>query len=165
MPLRIPLEFVLANANLNWSDVRFGLEQGFLDCDEAIRIAVDNVSRRDDANSLEIELAGLFRDESYRVPELIAALTANSSSETELSKKRWCYLSLAWLYEHRETFDDPLQTVAEIYDDFDFPEEVACFVNYMPPRDGYRPQDHSRKANLDRLYCKWHEYVIRNRLK
>ncbi len=37
--------------------------------------------------------------------------------------------------ENRETVEDPFAVVEELYADFDYPEEIAGFVRYMPPED------------------------------
>jgi hypothetical protein len=65
-------------------------------------------------------------------------------------------LVLAWIYEHRGAFLDPLQTVEEVYADFGYPERIAGFVRYMP-MDG--PDLGSREANEQRLMERWKEYL------
>jgi hypothetical protein len=51
------------------------------------------------------------------------------------------FLLLAWLYENRGKVQDPLGLVEELYADFDYPEQIAGFVRYMPPQDPSRVGD------------------------
>ena len=139
---------------------RFGLEHRLIDAGDAVSIAVDYVSKKDESSWIEIELAGLLRSELYRVPELVGLLTADQESG-DVAKSKWLYLVLAWLYEQRDSVDDPLGIVEQIYADFGHPEEMSSFVRYMPPTDGYRPQDHTTDENHERLFRLWHEFVLK----
>jgi hypothetical protein len=160
--IRIPLKFLLANPRLSWEDIRYGLEKRHIDEGDVIGLAMDYVSRSDNGSPLEIELAGLFQNEQLRVAELLTELAADQETQ-ESAKDTWLYLLLAWLYEQRESFDDPLAMIEQIYSDYDYPEEMACFVRYMPPSDGYRPQDHTAAENHERLLRLWHDFLLKHR--
>jgi hypothetical protein len=54
-----------------------------------------------------------------------------------------------------------LETVEAIYADFDYPEEVAQFVRYMPVTDGYDPSCYSAEESQARLFEKWQGYLER----
>ncbi|MBC1501252.1 DUF2247 family protein [Listeria weihenstephanensis] len=41
-----------------------------------------------------------------------------------------------WLFDIRQEFEDPFGMVEEIYADFDYPEEIAKIVRYMPVSAG-----------------------------
>lgn len=69
------------------------------------------------------------------------------------------YIAIKWLFENKDNTADPLGAVELIYEDFDFPSEIEGFVRYMPPQDGYRPEDHSAQQNAERLFCKWHGFL------
>jgi hypothetical protein len=72
-------------------------------------------------------------------------------------------LTLDWVLTNRESFKDPLGEVEEIYADFDYPQEIAPLVRYMPPTDGWRPGEHSAEVNLARLFRLWADFVERKR--
>jgi hypothetical protein len=160
MQIRIPIEYVLQKAHPTWADLRLGLEKGFIDNSDVVQAAVEYTSQNPNANSVEIELAGLFRNETSRVPQLLGELVASSQTDNNKIEKRWLYLVLAWIYDQRESLEDPLGMVEEVHADFGYPEEVSGFVRYMQPRDGYRPQDHTREENLYRLFRLWNEYLM-----
>jgi hypothetical protein len=159
MQTRIPVDYVLRMMPPTWADLRFGLERGFISEADVVEAAVKVVSEKLNPSSVEIELAGLLRKEVSHVPLLLTALVASSETTEDTTRRRWLYLVLAWLYDRRESLDDPLGMVEEVYADFGYPEEIAGFVRYMPPRDGYRPQDHTREENIDRLFRLWSEYL------
>jgi hypothetical protein len=161
--IHIPVDFILANARLTWGDVRHGLEKRFIEPEDAICIAIAQLLKKEEGSPIELQLAGLLPNETNRVPELIASLTEESNSENNASFK-WLYLALAWVYAKHESLDDPLGIVEQIYSDFDYPADVAPFVRYMPPSDGYRPQDHSKDENYNRLFRLWQEYLLKHPL-
>ena len=71
-------------------------------------------------------------------------------------RRKWAFLILAWVYEHRDSFEDPLDLVEKLYADLDYPEQVAPFVRYMPTDE---PDLGSRGQNEQRLFQKWAEYL------
>jgi hypothetical protein len=84
-------------------------------------------------------------------------LAAREPEETlsELRAK-WLCVVLAWIFEHRNEYADPLRAVEEVYADFDYPARIASFVRYMPSDD---PDLGSRELNEARLYEKWQSYL------
>jgi hypothetical protein len=159
MQIRIPITFVLHKLQPTWADLRFGLERALINEADVVQAAIEWVSQSPDASDSEIELAGLYRNELNRVPELLRELTASSEAIRATIEKKWLFLLLAWLYDQKESIDDPLGKVEEVYADFGYPKEIAGFVRYMPAQDGYRPQDHTREENLNRLFRLWNDYL------
>lgn len=47
-------------------------------------------------------------------------------------KEKWLYLILKWLYKNRSKYKDPLAIVEELYEEFEYPEDMKTFVRYMP---------------------------------
>jgi len=74
-------------------------------------------------------------------------------------RKKWLYLLLRWLFENRERFSDPLALVEEIFCDFGHPLEMAGFIRYMPPADGYDPRQHTKAENEARMLAHWRDYL------
>lgn len=152
--ISIPYEFISRHARLDWSDVAYGLENRYIAPKVAIETAVSRLCEDDSASVEEVELAGLSEAES--VYELVERLSENEFRENEERKNKWLFLVLAWLYEIKESLDDPLSLVEEVYSDFDYPQELATFVRYMP-MDG--PDLGSKEANEARLYENWKTYL------
>ena len=48
----------------------------------------------------------------------------------------WLFLALAWVYEHRADYVEPLEVVEMIYADFEYPDEIQGIVRFMPPPPG-----------------------------
>lgn len=124
-------------------------------------MACDSLLDGEEATAV-VELAGLSKSDVSMVGELLDRLANNSTDEDNIeAKAKWLYLQLAWLFENRLTIDDPLGEVEKIYADFDYPEDVASFVRYMPASDEYDPSMHSADENLLRLMTKWEGYLER----
>lgn len=79
-----------------------------------------------------------------------------SEQEDSISQRKFLYAILNWVYEHREHYADPLEVVEIIYADFDYPEEIAGFVRYMPTTD---PVLSTLELNRERLFNKWKDYL------
>jgi hypothetical protein len=153
--LHIPYEFVRDRTRVSWRDVQFGLVNELLDPNAPIAIAIDRASELEEPSGALLELAAAGEHE--RVVEMVERLVGSEEecSQEEIRRK-WLYLTLAWIYEHRHEYSDPLQRVEEVYADFGYPERVATFVRYMPM---VGPDLGSREANEGRLLDRWREYL------
>jgi len=153
--LSIPYSFLHDRCRPTWRSIRFGLENELLDPRAAVEFAVDGVAETDTPSPDLLDLAGSSKSDP--IAELVGRLAA---AEPEFPEAKlydeWLYLVLAWLYEHRNEYTDPLQRVEEVYADFGYPERVAGFVRYMPMGG---PDLGSREANERRLFDKWQEYL------
>jgi hypothetical protein len=148
MNLKIPWAFIRSRAHLTWREVEFGLQNGWLTDEAAIDIAISHVTASDDSPDV-VELASVLPHERCKVPEIVRRLTKRGP---ECSKDKWLFLLLAWLYEHRDDIEEPLGGVEELYADFDYPEEMASFVRYMPPQDPSR-------VGESYLFDAWRRYL------
>jgi len=153
--LRIPYRFLRNRTRMSWRDVRFGLVNELLEPQAPVELAVDQVSERAESSEALLQLAGAGKDEPTL--ELVEQLADHEPprSEDEIRDK-WLYLVLAWIYEHRDDYPDPLQLVEEVYADFGYPEQIAKFVRYMPMEG---PDLGSREANERRLFERWKRYL------
>lgn len=153
--LKIPASFVSDRASMSWREVRFGLVNELLDPVAAIDLAVEQVARLKHAPSALIDLAGADGNDPTQglVDQLADCETERPEDEI---RDKWLSLVLAWIYEHRDGYPDPLQTVEEVYADFGYPEQIAGFVRYMPMEE---PDLGSREANERRLFERWRRYL------
>ena len=155
----IPSSLVCNRIPLTWSDVLWGYKRQLLGWSTVVDFAIARMSA-EASDPLEIELAGLQKSETHRVGELLQELASKEkTSDSELSKYKWLYLSLVSLFESRATVSDPLGEVETIYADFDYPSEITGFVRYMPVTDGYDPSRHSKAENEERLFEQWRLYL------
>jgi hypothetical protein len=137
----------------------WGCEQQLTGWRTVVDLAIHRLPLRSD-NSLELELSTLGKDETARIGELLRAL-AQTMTDADLTtaREKWVYLLLSSLYRRRDEIADPLAEVESIYADFDYPETLMSFVRYMPPSDGYKPDQHTADENKMRLFKNWKRYL------
>jgi hypothetical protein len=155
-----PLPIVVdALPKLTWAETNYGYSKKLIGWRMPVDIAIRLVEQGSE-DKAELELAAIEKDEAWRVGDLVRELAEKETSESEVDPtKKWLFLVLDWLYKNRDSFQDPLQEVEEIYAEFNYPAEIQQMVRFLPPTNGYRPELHSRQANLRRLYSLWSEYL------
>ncbi|MEQ1935928.1 MAG: DUF2247 family protein [Fimbriimonadaceae bacterium] len=163
----VPVEFVSRHVKPTWSDVELGLHNRWLNSADAVKLAVQIVAADESASREEVMLAASDSSKAVEIAEQVQALAkAESEGGQQKSRQRWLYLLLAWVYENRASVADPLSVVEEIYSNFGYPEEVAAFVRYMPPKnDEYWPQLPTKEENDERLMGVWADYISRGVVK
>lgn len=155
LALKIRRDFIESKlGGLTWQDALFGLENQLIDPRAIQELAVTDLDQPEPPASL-IELA--TSETHDPVLDQVRDLAERESIQADsLSSRRWLYLVLAWLFEHRDQLPDPLQAVETVYAEFDYPEDVAGFVRYMPSDD---PDLADRQLNEERLIGKWGRYL------
>lgn len=144
---------------MSWEEASWGYHNQYIDWSDLVDLACDRLAENED-DPIVAELAGVSKSEAFEAGSLLDKLTARSiDGNVNEIKAKWLYLCLSWLFENRALASDPLETVEEVYSDFDYPEDVAPFVRYMPASDGYDPSAHSAEDNHSRLLSKWRNYL------
>lgn len=70
----------------------------------------------------------------------------------QLEKRKWRYGTLAYIkIKHQEDFGELLNKITEVYADFNYPEDMDSFINYLEPKDGFIPSQYSKEENVIRL--------------
>jgi len=157
--LKIPYSFVHKHLVITWREALWGYDHQIFGWIDILDLAIERV-RSDSNNQLEIELASLTKTDTQRIGELLRELALFSPDENNiLIVKKWLYLTLAWLFENKESFDDPLSEVEIIYSNFDYPREIESFIRYMPVTDDYDPSLHTKNENENRLFENWKRYL------
>jgi hypothetical protein len=146
----IPADFVLARSLPTPGEVAYGYEHGWLTAADAVRVALAGYGTIPDPPAAYEELALLLSDGLGRVPELIADIAKSSPPENHA--RIWLYLALAWTYEHRAEYPDPLSIVEQLYDDFGYPAEIERFVRFLPAPEGL-------PTGEEALYTRWKTYL------
>ena len=155
---KIPLQFAKSMSNLTWPDLSWAYERSIVDWKDLILFAKERLSEPN-CGEFDSKIASITKDNLWRLRDLLDSLSKIDGPTEELIKKKWLYITLAWVFENREQSSEPLLIVSEIYEDFDYPNEMVPFVNYMPSDDGYDPRQHSASENKDRLMSKWEKYL------
>ncbi|OIN30820.1 hypothetical protein AO411_2029410 [Salmonella enterica subsp. enterica serovar Sarajane] len=155
----IPFDFIDKNVHLSWCDIKWGYENNLITSDVPIKKAENRVLTGCYTN-FELELSFVIPDKSEHVIFFLKELCSEFEYNNDLTiKKKWLFIALYWLWNNRDSFEDPLAEVEIIYADFDYPSEIEGFVKYMPPSDGYDPSAHSRIENINHLMCKWKNFL------
>jgi hypothetical protein len=155
----IPLSFIRGRVRLSWTDAAWGYENGYLTWKDAVEMACDRLSEGED-DTILIELAGLTETDAHEAGKLLGKLSEKYPTVSgQPPPCKWLFLVLAWVFENRDSIHDPLEMVEMIYSDFDYPEELASFVRYMPVSDGYNPSAHTHEQNQARLIANWKKYL------
>ncbi|MEW8027274.1 MAG: DUF2247 family protein [Candidatus Thiodiazotropha sp.] len=155
----IPVSFIIDKLPLEWSDVLWGYKKAFLGWRSVIDIAKFIVSRGTE-DFEAIELAGITKDETWKISDLLEVLSdRHANTSIKKSKEKWLFLILSWIYVNRSDYEDPLDMVEIVFEQFDCPKEIAGFVAFLPPTDGYDPTIHTLEENEARLYKLWSKYI------
>lgn len=152
--ISVPYEFIKDRAKLTWREVKYGIEEALLAPPDAIDVAVDYLVDGVESESV-VRLASLERDAPVLEYVVQLAQTEPERDVVAISDK-WAFLVLAWLFEHRDRYADPLGLVEKVYADLGYPEKVAPFVRYMPSDE---PALGSSEAHEQRLLQRWADYV------
>ncbi|HVZ38834.1 MAG TPA: DUF2247 family protein [Candidatus Kapabacteria bacterium] len=155
--IKIPYDFICRSVDIDWQDILFGLENELISSTVAIEQAtvILNNSGRYEPDIVDVASCS----PADPIIELVARLARREQPRPEGNvREKWLYIILAWLYDHRHSIADPLSMVEEVYADFDYPEEVAPFVRYMPM---VGPDLGSREANEERMVGNWKAYLDR----
>ncbi|MFV3415260.1 DUF2247 family protein [Pseudomonas nitroreducens] len=154
----VPFSYLYSLKFILWRDVLWALECGLISDEFVVGLANHHLELGD-YHDLELDLA--LMNDSFDIRGCLNKL-ANVSGRgypASDSKSKWLFIALKWLFEKKSEIEDPLGKVELIYEDFDFPVEIESFVRYMPPSDGYQPQQHTLKENQNRLYENWAAYI------
>jgi hypothetical protein len=157
---RVPLLFIRELTRLSWKEAAWGYHNQYLGWSDIVDLACDRIAENED-DPIVVDLARLSKAEAFEAGQILDRLAAKAIDDDEDKiRDKWLYLRLAWLFENRSSLADPLEAVEEVYSDFDYPEDVAHFVRYMPATDGYDPSAHSDEENHSRLISKWRNYLV-----
>jgi len=165
MTILLNSKFILSKTILNWQELLYGFDKGWILTSDAVDIACHNLKDKEPLSDVELQL--IISDDKFEIHDCISKLASEEkpliprASEEEpflpdIIRDKWLYLVLSWLYEHSNDFDDPLAEVAVIYDDFWYPPQIESFVNYMPMQE---PDLGSKEANKERSMRRWAGYL------
>jgi hypothetical protein len=152
----VPFEFLKQRPSVSWGEALWAYERQLIEWTTLVDLAVQRLENGSD-DELEIELAGVGKANTDEAGELLRKLAR--PTDPNAAKRKWLCFVLTWIFENRSAFDDPLDVVAIVYADFDYPKEVAAFVKYMPVTDGYDPSAHTYEQNIERLYESWRRFT------
>ncbi|MVP02568.1 DUF2247 family protein [Paenibacillus lutrae] len=147
--------------SIGWKDLIFAIDHGFMAQESLIEYAIHLVNTELEPAQIVIDIACLNKGDSiYPYLDKLKIETGNKNGKEPCNK--FLYLLLNWVYTHKESYSDPFDVVEVIYGDFDYPEEIAGFVRYMPTAE---PVYQSLQLNRERMYRNWEQYLKEQRAK
>ncbi|MEZ2373267.1 DUF2247 family protein [Arthrobacter sp. RCC_34] len=147
---RIPAVYVAAKAIPATSEIVKGYLDGWIDVSDVVHLA----EKFGEGSPLGEELSLLLSYQYDEVPDLIRESTHTDARPGEEARRLWLYLALSWVRDHEPDFDEPLRTVEMLFADFDYPDDVAPFADFMPTPQGEEP-------GVRGLYARWRAYLDR----
>ena len=138
-----------------WAEIAYGFEHQLLSSKVVIDYTLHKIATTDAPNDDELAIASSSTSDS--IIESVRKLAIdNGVNDEDKIRSSWAKILLAWIYEHREQYDDLLDIVEEVYSDYDYPEELAGFVRYMPSDT---PSLENTKTNEQRIMTSIGKYV------
>ena len=159
------VQFLLENIPLTWTDILWGYEKQFFGWRVPIEFASAQLKTTPSFDALEFELAGIQKDQDWKVRKLLEELSKQESIPEFVSQEKWIYLTLLRLYENQGPIEDTLRSIEEVYADFCYPGEITSFVNFVGPQDDWDPRVNTLLENQNRMLMHWKNYLDRTRLR
>jgi hypothetical protein len=150
-------DFVEGVCPISWSELRRGLALEALAPAAVTTLAERRVAAGDES-AVVLELAGLRRDQTTDILELVDRLAELEPGYDEaLATSKWLLLVLLWVYSRRDLFPDPLATAEIVYSDFGYPKRMAPFIRYMPAPPG--AVGRTQEERVDRMLAAWVDFM------
>ena len=142
------------NLGLSWREIEWAVDKGILGWRSVVDLARLRLDP-DESDTAILELAYLTKADASCAGEIVRRLACCEEEPTVVSKpeKKWLFVVLRSLYNRRDQVADPFEMIEIIYGEFDYPEEIAGLVRWMPistpPMRGETIED------------KWCSYLVR----
>ena len=148
----IPASYVLDHSAPTLAELVYGYRHSWLSAADTVVVAMSRFEANESTLPAEEELALLRPMEVDQVAGLVWSLEQAITPLDDGASRLWLFLAMAWVWDHRAAFSDPLGTVDMIYTDFDYPAEIEGLIRYLPPPPGAEP-------GIPALHDRWREYV------
>ncbi|EGO8079894.1 TPA: DUF2247 family protein [Enterococcus faecalis] len=127
--------FSQTKTNWSWQEILYGMENKIIARSDVInyatRILDEGILGFDWV--LKIAIADEYED---ILPYIYELGNLEDSEDDSTIQDKWRYFILKELYAKKSNYENFNEKVEEIYADFDYPEDMAGFIGYMPSLDG-----------------------------
>ncbi|EGO5827575.1 DUF2247 family protein [Enterococcus faecalis] len=127
--------FSQTKTNWSWQEILYGMENKIIARSDVInyatRILDEGMLGFDWV--LKIAIADEYED---ILPYIYELGNLEDSEDDSTIQDKWRYFILKELYAKKSNYENFNEKVEEIYADFDYPEDMAGFIGYMPSLDG-----------------------------
>lgn len=149
---RIAVDFIARHVDLLPAEIARGYRLGYVNEQDVVHLAETAAGRWHSSPAALEELSLLLSDEIDRVPDLIDQLENDSPTDDFDPSRVWLFLVLSMLWERGKSSPDALDSIEQIYAEFDYPDEIQEFVPFLPAPAGV----HSGEAALE---GRWRSYL------
>jgi len=157
-------KYVTSLVPLNWIDLNFAIENNFLPYQTAIEHALIEMQKNESSPMEVMELACILQSEakfSYDICQLVNKLAASQNSDNYSdSREKFLYISLNWVYEHKDDYCNPIEVIDILCDDINYPIEVKNLISFMPSSE---PETNSSDTTTKRLFGRLLRYLENQR--
>ncbi|MCM2990744.1 DUF2247 family protein [Bacillus safensis] len=156
------------NIKVDWRTIYVGIRLDLISNKEISNYAVEFLFNNTECENpliLEFAWGAGDPDEDYRklqkvLVELYNDLVEEESSQWDVEKRKWRYGIMSHLKEkNKNSPEELLDELSEVYADFGYPEDMEPFIHYMPSSDGYNPLLYSIEENINRLVSLFEEFL------
>ncbi|HEY1849947.1 MAG TPA: DUF2247 family protein [Candidatus Binataceae bacterium] len=131
---KLTKEFVAQQIKVDWDDLAWALSHHWLNV-KVISELADGIAAKDEELRTSFAMAGMDGDEIAMRASIDHQVQKFVVSD-DLVRERWMLIALAWLYQHRDIFDNPWAAVEELWEAFDHPSSINCLISWMPVPPG-----------------------------
>ncbi|MBU8773147.1 DUF2247 family protein [Cytobacillus oceanisediminis] len=153
--------------NYDWRTLYVGMKMDVIKINDITNYAVEFLANHHEINNPNIiQLAWGGEDIDY---ECLLENILNDSNIKELNldsdvweieKRKWRFGILAYLnIKHQDDYEELLNKIAEVYADFNYPEDMDSFINYLTPQDNTNPSLYSKEENITRLINLFYDFL------
>lgn len=141
---------------LDWYIIYYGIKNNLLCTESAQEYVFRKLERDETISEEELELAWKINDplEVLEKIEKFPDIQLDSTKQRTNAKNKIRIAIIANLRKRETNISKLFEEINLIYEIFDYPADMECFVSYMPPDDGYIPNEHTKEENESRLLRK-----------
>lgn len=153
----------------DWKTLYAGLKLDLIKRSDIVNFAVEFLTKHPGANNQNVvQLA--WGDDDLDYENLLENILKESFSQDlnfdteawQLEKRKWRFAVLTNLkIKYQNNFEELLNKIAEVYADFNYPDDMDSFIYYLKPTDGFDPLQYSKIENIIRLINLFHDFMCK----
>ncbi|MGX7420345.1 DUF2247 family protein [Carnobacterium gallinarum] len=145
-------DFSQAKIKWDWRELLFGVENNIIGRNDVINYATHILDEGILGFDLVLKVAIATEYEDI-LPYIHELSKLENFEDNQAIEDKWRYVILKELHDKKSDYDNFNEKVEEIYADFDYPEDMAGFIGYMPSIDGRNMEE------------SWQEYLTSSKEK
>jgi hypothetical protein len=143
----------------DWRTLYVGLKLDLIKYSDIVNYAVEFLTKHPDISNQNIVQLAWGGDDIDYESLLVDILKESHINDLNLDADVWQFEKRKWRFgiltylkvKYQDDFEGLLNEVAEVYADFNYPEDMDSFINYLEPKDGFNPSQYSKEESVIRL--------------